>query len=126
MQPVCPGGNPSLAFNSAAKFFGDQDPRYGGKLHWPGLAGLPFRGSKAPLLSKSNESKVYVAGDATHATFDLSDAEQSHDYAWVRDRIINGIFRLDHIHRYWDEEKKNMIIYVEWTQLYNQIHGDEE
>jgi hypothetical protein len=115
----------SLEFNAVSKFYGDQDPRYGGRLHWPGLEGLPFRGDIAPKISDSNKNKLYVACDANHGTFDLSDPEQSKSYAWVRDRIQNGLFRLDHIHRQWHEEKCNMIIYLEWTQLYNQIAGQE-
>lgn len=113
----------NLAFSSISKYYGDQNPLYGGKLHWPGIQGLPFRGDTAPLMSEEDKSRVYAAGDANHATLDLSDDSDSKLYAWIRDRIKNGLFVLDHIERHWNENTKNVIVYIEWTQLYTQIRG---
>jgi hypothetical protein len=119
---MMPSGG-SLDYNSVSKFYGDQSSQYGGKLHWPGVGGFPYRGDKVPLLTEADHHKCYVAGDANHGKFDLSDPQESTTYAWIRDRIINGLFRQDYIHREWNAEKQNMIIYLEWTQLYTQMRG---
>jgi hypothetical protein len=113
----------SLDFNSVSKYYGDQNALYGGKLHWPGIGGIPFRGDRAPLIADDNKNNLFVSGDANHATLDLSNDDDSKLYAWIRDRIKNGLFTLDHVERHWDESKKNVIIYIEWTQIFTQIRG---
>ena len=110
-------------YGSISKFFNEQSDLHRGVLSWPGTLGLPFRGNgKPPVLSRDNFNRLYVTGDACHGTFDLSKKEDSELYCWVRDRIRNGWFILDDIERHWDPEKKNMIIYMEWTQLSVQMH----
>jgi hypothetical protein len=103
------------------KFHGEQDNRHDGKLHWPGAGGLPFRGDAIPNLKQAELENLPIVGDTHQATFDLSDEEDSEAYRWVRDRARNGLFTIDFVERHWNEEKQNMIIYVEWTQLYVQM-----
>ncbi len=118
---VVPGGYQQPHYGPTAKFLGDQNLGYGGKLFWPGIDGLPFRGDKAPILSPDVKQKLYCAGDAKHGTFDLSIPEQAEQYAWIRDRVRNGLFTEDYIERHWNDETKNQIIYLEWTQLFVQL-----
>ena len=110
------------------KFFGEQSTHHRGTLLWPGIHGLPFRSldGTVPVIGKDNINRVYYAGDACHAVFDLSDDEQAQMYCWVRDRIRNGWFILDYIERHWDPDKRNMVIYMEWTQPYTQMYKQEQ
>lgn len=105
----------------STKFYGEQHEKHNGKLHWPGANGLPFRGDAIPNLKQEELENLPVIGDTFQGVFDLSDADDSDTYRWVRDRARNGIFTIDFVERHWDEETKNMIVYVEWTQLYVQL-----
>jgi hypothetical protein len=102
------------------KFHGEQDDRHGGQLHWPGAQGLPFRGEAAPNLKQAELETLPVIGDAQEKVFDLSKEEDAKQYNWIRDRSRNGQFTIDFIERHWNEETKNMVVYIEWTQLYVQ------
>lgn len=102
----------------ANKYQGEQDGRHPGLLHWPGADGFPFLGKKAPLLQSSEFRNLPIVGYAYHRVFDLSDDVASAYYEWIRDRIRNGIFRQDYVERHWDADKRNMIVYLEWTQIY--------
>lgn len=107
---------------TASKFYGEQDePRHNGKLHWPGMHGLPFRGDSIPSLRQSELDNLPIVGDTYQRTFDLSKQEDADMYRWVRDRARNGLFTIDFVERHWDDAVKNMIVYVEWTQLYVEI-----
>ena len=116
-----PGDFDPPKYGPSAKFLGDQNGGYDGRLFWPGVGGFPFRGNKAPMLSPDVKERIYLTGDAKHGTFDLAIPEQSQQYAWVRDRIRNGLFTEDYIERHWNDETKNQIVYLEWTQLYTQL-----
>lgn len=106
---------------TGSKFFGEQDERHGGPLHWPGVRGFPFRGEQFPLLKQREYDAVPLVPDAKHRTFDLSDPHDSAEYAWVRDRVLGGLFRCDYIEYHWDDKEKKMYIYVEWSQIYAQL-----
>ena len=110
-----------------SKFNGDQNERYGGKLTWPGVNGIPFMGDgSVPNLRGEEAERLPIAGDAYDRVFDLSKEEDSEYYQWVRDRCRNGQFTLDHVERHWNQDTNNMVIYMEWTQLYRRIpsnHG---
>ena len=106
---------------STAKYFGEQDERHGGRLHWPGVNGIPFRGPYVPNLKRNELEKLPPVACAFHHTFNLSDDKESAVYQWIRDRIRNGSFTLDWIERHWDAESKTMWVYVEWSQLYIEL-----
>lgn len=101
-----------------SKYNGDQNDRYGGRLQWPGVHGIPFMGDAAPSLKQHELDALPVAGRAYEKVFDLSKPEDAEYYNWVRDRIRNGMFTQDHINRRWHPEKLTQVIYLEWTQLY--------
>ena len=105
---------------STTKYFGEQDARYGGELHWPGIHGIPFRGDAIPNLKKQERDNLPVVASAHHQLFNLSDTEQSRVYAWVRDRIRNGLFTCDYVER-WHDQTNNVWVYLEWSQLYTQL-----
>lgn len=105
----------------SSKFYGEQDDRHHGKLHWPGANGLPFRGGAIPNLKQTELENLPIVGDTYQQVFNLSNEEDANTYRWIRDRARNGMFTIDFIERHWDEETKNMIIYVEWTQLYVEL-----
>ena len=107
------------------KYFGEQDPRHGSQLQWPGAQGLPFRGDAVPNVKQEELEQLPVVGEAFQQTFDLTDEEQAKSYRWVRDRIRNGMFTQDYVHRehILDEDKNELrtLVYLEWTQLYVQV-----
>tara|TARA_A100001015_G_C14775225_1_gene626907 strand:+ start:172 stop:582 length:411 start_codon:yes stop_codon:yes gene_type:complete len=107
------------------KYYGEQDPRHGSQLQWPGAQGLPFRGDAVPNVKQEELEKLPVVGEAFQQTFDLTDEEQAKSYRWVRDRIRNGMFTQDYVHRehILDEDKNELrtLVYLEWTQLYVQV-----
>jgi len=107
-------------FTPSSKYFGEQDERHQGTLHWPGVHGIPFRGSHIPNLKQRELDQLPIVAHACHQTFDLSDPEQAAVYQWVRDRIRNGLFTLDFIERWKNEGGTNMRVYLEWSQLYVQ------
>ena len=106
---------------ATSKYFGEQDARHEGQLHWPGVNGLPFRGEAIPNLKQRELADMPVVAHACHQVFDLSDGAQAKVFQWVRDRVRNGLFTLDWIERHWDDENKRMFVYVEWSQLYVQL-----
>lgn len=107
-----------------AKFFGEQDPRYGGPLLWPGNGmGIPFRspGGEVPLLKNHEYESLQMVGDFHVALLDLTDPEQLANYIWIRDRQINGLFSILFLQRFWDPAACRMLIYIEWNQLTSQL-----
>ena len=105
-------------FHSTVKYHNEQSDLHKGSLHWPGVNGLPFLGNAPPNVKQHELEQMPVVGYACHQLFDLGDKKQSEVYAWVRDRIKNGLFTLDWIFRHFDEDEKRMWVYIEWTQLY--------
>jgi len=105
-------------FHPTVKYHNEQGGLHGGQLHWPGVNGLPFIGQAPPNIKQHELERLPIVGYACHQLFNLSDPKQDEVYAWVRDRIRNGLFTLDWILRHFDEEEKCMWVYVEWTQLY--------
>jgi len=119
----------NFGMTPSAKYFGEQNETYyGGKVCWPGSFGFPFRGKKIPQLSTDEEASIrlYLTGDFKHKLFDLSKEEDSAYYQWVMDRVCNGLFRLVFSERRWNEETKNMIVYLEWQQLYIEDKKSQE
>ena len=103
------------------KYQGEQDPRYGGKLQWPGANGLPCRGDSPPNLKQREVEALPVCGQAYERVFDLNNKEDAEYYNWVRDRIRNGLFVQDFKRERWADDQKCPIIYLEWTQLYTAL-----
>jgi len=103
------------------KYAGEQDSRYGGKMHWPGANGFPFLGEAPPTLRQREVEALPVCGQAYEAAFDLNNDDQRAHYNWVRDRIRNGLFVKDHEMRRWPDDKGWPIIYLEWTQCYTAL-----
>ena len=112
------------------KYYGEQDPRHGQLLHWPGANGLPFRGPAVPNIKQEELENLPVIGEAFEQTFDLSDEEQEQAYRWVRDRIRNGMFTQDYVHREHIVDEVNgtlkTLVYLEWTQLYVQVSSNHK
>jgi hypothetical protein len=112
-------------YSRTHKYHGEQDDRHGGKLHWPGVGGIPFRGDAVPNIRQEELENLPIVGEGFEHTFDMDNESQAVAYRWIRDRIRNGMFTQDYIHREHkiDEETGNMktLIYMEWTQLYVQI-----
>lgn len=103
------------------KYFGDQDPRYGGRLQWPGANGFPFLGDAPPSLRQHEVEALPTCGQAYEKVFDLNDEEERAYYNWVRDRVRNGLFVCDFKKDRWPDDKLWPIIYLEWTQCYTAL-----
>jgi len=56
-----PSGQP-LPVNPSNKYFGEQDVRHPGQLHWPGVDGYPFLGDEPPLLRQNELQRVPIVG----------------------------------------------------------------
>jgi hypothetical protein len=110
-------------FRPNAKFSGEQDDRHQlgpqEKLYWTNHGiGIPFRGSQVPILGPGELDELPIARYPQVSLFDLSVQDDLQAYLWVRDRIENNLFLCTHIERHWDAERKCMLIYMEWSQLY--------
>jgi len=106
---------------STNKYYGEQHARHGDQLHWPGMHGIPFRGAAIPNLKKHELEQMPTVGYCYHGTFDLDDEKQAEHYQWICDRARNGLFTIEYRDRRWNEAGTNMLVYVEWTQLYTQL-----
>jgi len=104
-------------YTSTHKYHGEQDPRYGGKLHWPGANGFPFSGDAAPTLKQHEIDALPPVGAFYKKRFDLNIAEDADYYSWVMDRIQNGMFVRGFKEFQWPDPEKEPIIYMEWTQV---------
>ena len=104
--------------NPVQKYYGEQDPRYGGRLQWPGANGFPFLGDAPPSLRQNEVEELPVCGTTFNRPFDLNKEQDRLDYNWVRERIRNGLFIQDHISRRWPDDQDWPIIYLEWTQCF--------
>ena len=100
------------------KYLGEQNPRYGGRLQWPGANGFPFLGDAPPTLKQHEVEALPVCGTAYERVFDLNDDADREYYNWVRDRIRNGLFICDCKKERWLDDKVWPTIYLEWTQLF--------
>lgn len=107
-------------FYPSHKYFGEQDERHGGQLHWPGVNGIPFRGDAVPNLRQEELETLPCVGDFHYRSFDLTDPKDAEDYHWYKDRIGNRAFREDFTMRYVDPVTGHLIVYMEWTQMYIQ------
>jgi len=112
-----PSGQP-LPVNPSNKYFGEQDVRHPGQLHWPGVDGYPFLGDEPPLLRQNELQRVPIVGFSYHRVFDLTDENDAQFYQWILDRATNGLFSINFRERRWNDAKTNMIVYMEWTQIY--------
>lgn len=109
------------------KFFGEQDERHNGKLHWPGLNGVPIRNSSDQLLLKNEDYKrLVLASDFHSKVFDLSNEEDREYYCWVMDRILAGMFSIIFCERFWDKQNNRVLIYLEWAQNYFELSNRPE
>lgn len=103
-----------------SKYNGEQDPRYGGQMHYPGnLQGVPYRGDAAPILSPEAMQQLQTFGDFQVGLFDLMDPDHLANYIWVMDRVYNRRFKVIFLQRYWNPESGKVLIYVEWCQIYS-------
>lgn len=107
--------------NARSKYYGEQDPRHGGTLHWntAHLYGVPFRGDNPPTTLKPHEiEQLQPIGESHVAFFSLAIDEQLGYYEWIRDRAANGLFRIEFIQRFINPSTAQVSVYVEWTQYY--------
>ena len=103
------------------KYLNEQGEAHGGNLHWPGLNGLPVRGSVGLLKDDELDEFFEVACDFHCREFDLADPEQLKAYTEVMDRIVNGWYTRLFVDNYRDPEKGTRKVYLEWQQSYGQI-----
>ena len=104
--------------NPIQKYVGEQNPRYGGRLQWPGANGYPFLGDTPPSLKQHEVEALPVCGQGYEKVFDLNNEGDREYYNWVRDRIRNGLFVCDYKKERWPDDKEWPIIYLEWTQCF--------
>lgn len=113
------------------KFYGEQDSRHGGELVWNKHFMFPIRLSSSEERNRiidhtDLEQRLYLAGTAGARLFDLSKPDDHEYYLWIKDRAINGWFVIQHQEHHWDDNAKNMLVYLEWFQLYYQFVRDTD
>jgi hypothetical protein len=103
-----------------ARFGHEQD----GNLHpdhlqWPGsAAGFPVLGG-APTLAKESETRNLEHVAVFQARlFRMWLKDDLEDYKKVMERAVNGWFTIRVNERRWDETKNDMMIWLEWSQIY--------
>lgn len=101
-----------------SRFHGEQDPRHGGPLQWPGINNFPVRGSTTKALKEGEQYNATFVKEFHCRIFDLSKEEDLKEYKWVMDRICNGLFLVTYVQRQWDARSKAMLVYLEWCQCY--------
>lgn len=110
---------------SINRFWGEQHPRHKGKLVWNDHFLFPVRlknSSEFRLIDNVDLNEhLYVSGDSWVAVFDLSKKEDLEHFNWVKERAVNGWFRIIHEEHHWDQKQKKMIVYLEWVQYYSQF-----
>ena len=107
---------------ATSRYCGEQHDRHKGRLFWPGHNGIPFRGVDPPLLKRSELSKLLTVGDTYQKAFRLAEKDDAEYYSWVRERARNGWFTVDRqTQPEWNEDKTNVNIYLEWTQVYLEL-----
>lgn len=111
----------------AKRFINEQDPRHGGRLHWPGHGGIPIRDDSPNLVLKREDyNKLALVADFQFYLFDLSKEKDQEYYKWVNDRIYAGLFSLIYKERIWGKEDQTPKIYMEWCQLYYELSGENQ
>lgn len=100
-------------------FFAEQnEEEHRGELHWPGLFGLPYRGSRQDLRQDEQDTKLAVAVDYHSAWFQLWDAEQKRAFDALQQKIANGWYvQKNRVDRF-DEQHGDWRIWLEWLQRY--------
>lgn len=103
-----------------SKYEGEQDDRHGGELQWPGIHGIPVRGSEHRLTKKGEEFDAILVGDFHCRVFDLNDEEERRYFCWIRERVYNGWFALVKQEYKFHDDKPYPTVYLEWCQHYYQ------
>lgn len=85
------------------------------------LGSIPLRGRGSPPLKQDEFDELEIRPVARVKTFDLSDEEQLKEYEITLHRIVNGWYVKIKDYHHFDTEKKAMIVYLEWCQLYKEI-----
>lgn len=109
--------------SSLFKYFGEQHAGQDGqKLFWQGGLSAPFRGPYAPTLTQEElDTKVEVQMDFHQQFFNLAIEKDATEYAWIMDRIVNGLFKLHYIDRHVDHVAGKATVQLEWSQCYAQL-----
>lgn len=109
---------------SLHKFLGEQDPRHGGPLLYPGAeTGLPVRGAPG-LLHQAEADRLVTVGDFKARMFVMDDPESAdfREYTWVMDHVVNGQFSvLLKRELYPSATDPRMRIWLEWVQRYAEM-----
>lgn len=85
------------------------------------LGSIPLRSASSPPLKQDEYDELEIRPIAKVKTFDLSNKEHLEEYELVLHRIVNGWYVKLKDYHHFDPEKKSMIVYLEWCQLYKEI-----
>jgi len=67
-----------------------------------------------------------VSLDTQVCTFDLSDPADREEYQGILHAVAAGMYKVIFVERHWDEEKKNMRVYIEYLIRYRVIKPSSE
>jgi hypothetical protein len=109
---------------SVMKFVNEQGPEHGGNLVWPGINGIPVRGTRAPLLRDEEIDTDYeLQGDFHCQEFNMSDVEDRKQYMRIMDRVAAAWYIRVRDLPWRDPATGRLYIYLEWVQKYNALNS---
>jgi hypothetical protein len=103
------------------KYFGEQ-PGTGVPLHYPGVDGIPFRGTRVPLL-RGNEAEELLVTVADFKTqrFRLWIPEEEAGYREVLDRVTNQRYVLLRDLEQWIPEHGDWVHRLYWCECFKEV-----
>lgn len=96
----------------------------GALLYWPGTTdGFPIKsdGGVVPDLKKEETDNIDLQFDFKSQMFELWDSTQKREFDEINDRIVNGWYVMHKRVEHWDEDKKHLRVWLEWSQVYGML-----
>lgn len=104
------------------RFKVDPDEDHRGRLfHSPDSDPLPIRGPAPPLLTDTEADRLEQVAEAYLRLFDTADAQDRSDLQKIYTRVVHGWYAIKHEEHHFDREKRTMLVYLEWFQMYNEV-----
>jgi hypothetical protein len=82
---------------------------------------IPFRGVDVPPLKDEELDELEVRHTAHVRTFDTSSPEDLKEYEIIVQRAVAGWYSVLERSHHWDDQKKCMLVYVEWVVPYREM-----
>jgi len=88
---------------------------------FPGVDGVPFRGTSIPVLKGDEFDKLVEVLDVKIRIFKLNNDEDLKEYARVVDMIAKGVFTAIDETKNWVPEDKTWYVLLRWAEKYKEL-----